>query len=418
MTNNSTEKKIYPESLDVIPYGRQSIDDEDIQAVMDVLKSKAITQGAKIQEFELALCKELGASFSVAVNSGTAALHAACFAAGIGPQDEVITSAITFVASANCAVYCGGQPVFVDIDPQTYNISPQEIEKNINKNTKAIIPVHFAGQSCDMEAIEAIVRAGEKKYGHKIYIMEDACHTLGSHYKEKKVGSCGYSDMTVLSFHPVKHITTGEGGAILTNDKELQRKLRCFRTHGITNNPDEFVYQDNAFEKKLGHEEALFKKQWYYEQNCLGHNYRITDIQCALGISQLKKLDDFLRRRREIVHQYNRSFKDVEWLTIPYERDPGSSNFHLYVLQFDFKEMGISRACAMSALKEKGILTQVHYIPVYTHPFYRENFKTNWGDCPVAERYYEKCLSIPLYPAMNDGDVKSVIKAVRELGKE
>jgi len=240
----------YPASLDSIPYGRQSIDDDDIDAVVEALKSPFITQGPKVQEFESALCKVTGSSFAVAVNSGTSALHIACLSAGIGPGDEVITSSNTFVASANCVAYCGAKPVFADINSRTYNISAQEIEKNINGRTKAIIPVHFAGQSCDMAAIKSIVEAAEKKYGNKIYVIEDGCHAIGSYYKETKVGSCTYSDMTVLSFHPVKHITTGEGGAVLTNDKVLQQKLSCFRTHGITSDSDEFIYKENAFESE------------------------------------------------------------------------------------------------------------------------------------------------------------------------
>ncbi len=415
MKTNDPQKNCYPNSLDSIPYGRQSIDDDDIAAVVEVLKSKFITQGSKIGEFESALCDTLEASYAVAVNSGTSALHVACLAAGIGPGDEVITSPNTFVASANCVVYCGGKPVFVDIDPGTYNISPCEIEKKISKHTKGMIPVHFAGQSCDMEAIYEIAKAGEKKYGHKIYIIEDACHALGSHYRETKVGSCAYSDMTILSFHPVKHITTGEGGAVLTNDKELQQKLSCLRTHGVTSDPQEFSYKEDAFEKKEGTSGEPVKKQWYYEQNCLGYNYRITDIQCALGISQLKKLGRFCQRRREIVDQYNTAFKDVDWLTIPLEESFCESNFHLYVLQFDFEKIGISRGNVVAQLKAKGIQTQVHYIPVYTQPFYRKNFKMNWGKCPQAEQYYKKCLSIPLFPALSDEDVKKVVGGIKGL---
>ncbi len=404
-------------SIDSIPYGRQSIDEEDINAVVDVLKSEALTKGPKIHEFESALCQAADASFASAVNSGTSALHIACLAAGIAPGDEVITSPNTFVASANCVVYCGGKPIFVDIDPRTYNISPQEMEKRINARTKVIIPVHFAGQSADMAVIQEIVRAAQKKYGHKIYIIEDACHALGSRYRETKVGSCAYSDMAVMSFHPVKHITTGEGGAVLTNDKELQRKLNYFRSHGITSAPEEFLYKENAFEKGKEKGGAGLVNPWYYEQHCLGYNYRITDIQCALGISQLKKLDKFRRRRREIVGQYNKALEGIAQFKIPYEESFCDSNFHLYVLQFDFEKMGTSRAQVMIALKKRGILTQVHYIPVYTQPFYRKNFGTQWGDCPISEQYYQKCLSIPLFPAMSDDDVKDVIDAIKGLVK-
>jgi dTDP-4-amino-4,6-dideoxygalactose transaminase len=237
-------------------------------------------------------------------HSGTSALHIACLAAGIQEGDEVITTPITFVASANCAVYCGAKPVFVDIDERTYNISPEEIEKRITKRTKAIIPVHFAGQSCEMEKIVEILERARKKYGHRIVVIEDASHALGSKYKDTEVGSCTYAHMATMSFHPVKHITTGEGGAVLTNDETLYEKLRRFRSHGITSTPDEFLYNDQAFQSATGNTQAL-RNPWYYEQQNLGYNFRITNIQCALGLSQLEKLDGFRRRRRVIVDRYN-----------------------------------------------------------------------------------------------------------------
>ncbi|MBW1806295.1 MAG: aminotransferase class I/II-fold pyridoxal phosphate-dependent enzyme, partial [Deltaproteobacteria bacterium] len=269
----------------MIPYGRQYIDEDDIQAVTEVLRSEWLTQGPNTVEFESALCEIVGAGYAVAVNSGTSALHIACLAAGVKDGDEIITSSITFVASANCTVYCGGKPVFADIDPKTYNISPGEIEKRITDKTKAIIPVHFAGQSCDMEAIQQIVNDAEKKYGHKIYIIEDACHALGSKYKGNEAGSCEFSDMAVMSFHPVKHITTGEGGVVFTNDEKLDMKLKRLRSHGITSDPEEFFSKDLAFQP------SAFSLQpsvnpWYYEQQVIGYNYRITNIQCALGLSQ------------------------------------------------------------------------------------------------------------------------------------
>ena len=273
-------------------------------AVCSVLRSDWLTQGPKIVEFESALCNETDAEFAVCLNSGTSALHIACMAAGVGNGDEIITSPITFVASANCAVYCGARPVFADIDPDTYNISPEEIEKKITRHTKAIIPVDFAGQSCDMDVIRQIVSTAEKKYGHKIYVIEDACHALGSLYKNKKVGSCAFSDMTVMSFHPVKHITTGEGGVVLTNDEGLLKKLRLSRSHGITSDPKDFINKDLAFpiqNSKL--KIKKLKNPWYYEQIALGYNYRITDIQCALGLSQLKKFPRFCKRRRDKTHK-------------------------------------------------------------------------------------------------------------------
>ncbi|MCP4160200.1 MAG: UDP-4-amino-4,6-dideoxy-N-acetyl-beta-L-altrosamine transaminase [Deltaproteobacteria bacterium] len=391
-----------------IPYGRQCIDDEDIQAVIEVLRSDLITQGPKTDEFESALCNYTNAEYAVAVNSGTSALHIACLAAGVQKGDEVITSPITFVASANCAVYCGGKPIFADIDPKTYNISVQEIERRINKKTKAIIPVHFAGQSCDMEAVKQVVSGAEKKYGHKIYIIEDACHALGSKYKGYDVGSCFFSDMTVMSFHPVKHITTGEGGVVFTNNKELQKKLKMLRSHGITGEPEEFLSKDLAFASH----NSKSSNPWYYEQQVIGYNYRITNIQSALGLSQLKKINDFCNRRREIVNRYNIAFKDFEFLKIPFEDSNCDSNFHLYVLLFDFEAMGLNRAQLMFSLRERGFNTQVHYIPVHLQNFYRKNFKTDWGNFPNAENYYQRCLSIPLYPSMNQRDIERVIESI------
>lgn len=402
--------KWYPQ-LSCIPYGRQSIDDDDISAVVEVLKSSNLTQGKKVNEFERGLCDWTGAGFAVAFNSGTSALHCACLAANVEREDEVITSPNTFVASANCIVYCGAKPVFADIDSKTYNINPREIEKNITPKVKAIIPVHFAGQSCDMESISQIVKQKEKQYGRKIYIIEDACHALGSSYKGHKVGSCAYSNMTVMSFHPVKHITTGEGGVVLTNDEELFRKLRRFRSHGITNTPKEFIDKEQAYGSSVA------VNPWYYEQQLLGYNYRITDIQCALGISQLKKLPFFMRRRREIASFYNKAFTNNKFIQIPYEAPDCSSNWHLYVLLFDFSRMKVSRAEFMHDLKQKGIQTQVHYIPVYIQPFYKENFGTQWGDCPRAEEYYAKCLSIPLFSTMTEADIEKVISQIKDMCK-
>ena len=397
-----------------IPYGRQWIDENDIQAVAEVLRSDRVTQGPKIEEFEKALSEYCGARFAVACNSGTSALHIACLAAGIGSGGEGVTSPNTFVASANCVAYCGARPVFADIAPDTYNVSPQEIEKKITMRTKAVIPVHFAGQSCDMEIIQQIVSAAEKKYGHKICIIEDACHALGSLYKDKMVGSCAFSDMTVMSFHPVKHITTGEGGMVFTNDENLYKRLKRFRSHGITSDQIDFINKDLAFPIQ----NSKFKinkliNPWYYEQQDLGYNYRITDIQCTLGLSQMERLSMFRKHRREIVNIYNEAFSNVKNVKIPFESTECNSNFHLYVLLFDFNKIGIDRAQFMLELKEKGIQTQVHYIPVYLQPYFRNNFGTKLGDCPTAEQYYQKCLSIPLYPHMSDLDVKKVISEIK-----
>jgi UDP-4-amino-4,6-dideoxy-N-acetyl-beta-L-altrosamine transaminase/dTDP-4-dehydrorhamnose reductase len=399
---------------DNIPYGRQWIDSNDVRSVVEVLRSDRITPGGQINAFEDELSTICNAKYAVAVNSGTSALHIACLSAGIAPGDEIITSPITFVASANCGAYCGAKPVFSDIDPKTYNISPEEIDKRITEKTKAVIPVHFAGQSCDMELIRKIVRKAEIKYNHKIFIIEDASHALGSKYKEKVVGSCTFADMTTMSFHPVKHITTGEGGVVLTNKENLYKKLRRFRSHGITSTLEEFVYNDLAFRVSPGNNQPLVNP-WYYEQVDLGYNYRITDLQCALGLSQLKKLKQFCKRRRDIVNIYNKAFGGYKSIQVPYESEDCDSNFHLYVLLFDFDQIEMTRAQFMSELKKSGIQTQVHYIPVYSQPFYQENFSTAWGDCPNAENYYLSCLSIPLFQSMTEQQVSSVIKEITRI---
>ncbi|MBI4843593.1 MAG: UDP-4-amino-4,6-dideoxy-N-acetyl-beta-L-altrosamine transaminase [Nitrospirae bacterium] len=398
----------------MIPYGRQWIDEEDIKAVADVMRSDFITQGPKIDEFEKLIAESCGARYSVAVNSGTSALHIACLAAGAGQGDEAVTSPITFTASANCAVYCGSVPVFADINTKTYNISVAETEKKITKSTKMIIPVDFAGQSADMEPVFNLAKEKGRQYGKKIFVIEDASQAQGSYYRGKAVGSCAFSDMTVMSFHPVKHITTGEGGAVLTNDEELYKKLRRLRNHGITNIPGDFVNREDAFQH-IGGQLSEVVNPWYYEQIDLGYNYRITDMQCALGISQMKKLKRFTRRRREIVNMYNEFFSRIENIKTPYESPDCDSNFHLYILLVEWERFGTNRAKFMTELKNKGIHTQVHYIPVHTQPFYRKNFKTGWGDCPNAEEYYRNCLSIPLYPAMTDEDAKFVMDTILKL---
>jgi dTDP-4-amino-4,6-dideoxygalactose transaminase len=291
------------------------------------------------------------------------------------------------------------------------------MKKKMTKKTKAVIPVHFAGQSCDMEFIRQVVKGKENEFKTRILIIEDACHALGSRYKNNQVGSCQFSDMAVMSFHPVKHITTGEGGAVLTNDSGLYQKLKQLRSHGITNDPQEFVYNDRAF-YPADHGSQSVQNPWYYEQIWLGFNYRITDIQSALGFSQLKKIEAVRNRRRQIVKMYNEAFAGIEYIQIPFESPECDSNFHLYVLLFDFEKIGIIRAQFMMELRKLGIQTQVHYIPVHTQPFFQRTFGTGWGDCPVAEAYYQKCLSIPLFPAMTDSDVKKVINIIRDVCHE
>ena len=404
------------EVREFLPYGRQWIDENDIHSVVRVLRYKWLTQGPNIEQFENALAGYCSVRHAIAANSGTSALHISCLAAEVQKGDEVITSPITFVASANCAVYCGAKPVFADIDKRTYNIAPEEIEIKITEKTKAIIPVHFAGQSCDMKSIFAIVKAAEKKYGHKIYIIEDASHALGSIYKNTKVGSCAFSDMAVMSFHPVKHITTGEGGVVLTNDDFLNKKLKRLRSHGITSTPEDFINKYLAFPSHDSRSPIHDSPNpWYYEQVDLGYNYRITNIQCALGISQLKRLDEFRRRRREIVYKYNEAFRGIKVIEAPYESKDCDSNFHLYVLLLDFEQIGMERAQFIMALRKQEIQTQVHYIPVHMQPYYRKTIRTKWGDYPQAEKYYQKCLSIPLFPAMLDEEVDYVIEKIKAL---
>ena len=414
IVEHSLKGRYYPH-LDNIPYGRQCLEEDDIKAVVDVLRTGNLTQGPKIEEFEGRLMEITGARCAAAVNSGTSALHVACMAAGVKTGDEVITSTNTFVASANCALYCGARPVLVDIDPRTYNLDPQDLERKITARTKAVIPVHFAGQSCDMESISQIVKSAEKKFGHKIFIIEDASHALGSFYKESQVGSSTYSDMTVMSFHPVKHITTAEGGAILTNDQALHRKFFSLRSHGITNYPDEWTQIEEAFEQpSLDGKNHHSRNPWYYEQQGLGYNYRITDLQCALGVSQLNKLPGFIKRRREIVTMYKELLEGIHGVKVPHESPDCQSNFHLFVLLIDFSLLQKSRADLMNSLRQQGIGTQVHYIPVHTQPFYQENFNTRWGNHPVAENYYRQCLSIPLYQGMTNEEVLRVINALKE----
>lgn len=391
-----------------IPYGHQHIDSKDIREVTKTLKSDWITQGPRINEFEEALCKYTGAEYAVAVSSGTAALHIACLAAGLKEGDEFITSPNTFVASANCGVYCGARPVFADIREDTYNIDPEEMSGKVTSKTRVVIPVHFAGQICDMAEIKGIIQKRQAQYKKKIFIIEDASHALGSVYKGSKAGSCAYSDMAVMSFHPVKHITTGEGGIVFTNDEKIYKRLRLLRSHGITNNEDDLVFKEQAYGPN-----GL--NPWYYEQQALGFNYRITDIQCALGISQLKKIDYFLSRRRRLFEAYNDAFADNKFIKTPFESPGCFTNWHLYILQIDFDALRKDRAYVIKRLRDKRIGTQVHYIPVHTQPFYRTHFGTNWGDCPCAEEYYEKCLSIPLYPGMTDNDVRKVSAAIQEV---
>jgi len=381
-----------------IPYGHQYIEKDDIDEVLKVLRSDWITQGPKVKEFEDVLCKYTGAKYAVCVCNATAALHLACIVAGINIGDEVITPPITFVATANSIIYCGGTPVFADIQADTVNVDPVEIKKKINKKTKAIIPVHFAGHPCDLEEIYEI--AGK----HNLVVIEDASHALGAEYKGSKIGSCKYSDMTVFSFHPVKLITTGEGGAILTNRKDLYEKLVLLRNHGITKDKSKFINFN-----------ILTDGDWYYEMQDLGFNYRLTDFQCAMGINQLKKLDSFIKKRKEIVDIYNSAFSNNNNFILPIERPEIKSAWHIYYLRLINNQ---NRLGLFNYLRKKNIGCQIHYILVYFQPYYTRKFGYGGGLCPKAEKYYKQTITIPLFPGMKEADVSYVINSIKEFEYE
>lgn len=374
-----------------LPYATQWIDEEDIAAVVEVLKSAYLTTGHKVKEFEEEFARYVGSKYAVAVANGTAALHAAVFAAGIGPGDEVITTPMTFAASANCILYQGGTPVFADIDPRTYNIDPEEIKKKITPRTRAIIPVHFTGQPCAMDEIHAIARK------HGLVVIEDAAHALGAEYKGKKIG--GLSDMTIFSFHPVKHITTGEGGMVTTNNRELYEKLLLFRNHGITRDKEKLTADEGP---------------WYYEMQALGYNYRLTDLQAALGIKQLAKCPAFLELRRKYVEVYNEAFKNIEEIITPFERPDVLSAWHIYVIQLRTEKLSVGRKEIFAALRAEKIGVNVHYLPVYLHLYYR-GLGYAKGLCPKAENLYDRIITLPLFPKMTEEDVENVIRAVKKV---
>lgn len=385
-----------------IPYGHHWLDDEEIAEVVRVLRSDWITQGPLIQEFEEGVAARCGARFGVAFSSGTAALHAACFAAGIGPGDEVITTPMTFVATANAVLYQGGVPVFSDIDPKTLNADPKEILRRIGPKTKGILPVHFGGLPCRMEAIHSIAQR------HGLMVIEDACHALGAQWlssqgRRERVGSCSHSDMAVFSFHPVKQITTGEGGMCLTNREDLREKLHLFRHHGIT-----------RLEDGEGHSD----EPWRYEMRSLGYNYRITDFQCALGLKQLEKLDRFLERRRQIAAAYDRAFEGSGLILQKEEGQEVWPAWHLYPIQLPLERLTVDRGIFFNALRGRGLGVNVHYRPVPLQPFYRKRFSYRPGDYPVAERYYERTITLPLFPRMTDDEVEQVIQTVQAVLRE
>jgi UDP-4-amino-4,6-dideoxy-N-acetyl-beta-L-altrosamine transaminase len=382
-----------------IPYARQFINQADIQAVVEILQSDWLTQGPAIENFEKTIADYCGVKYAIAVNSATSALHIACLAAGLGSGDRLWTSPNTFVASANCALYCGANVDFVDIDSQTYNMSVSELEKKLIKarqcNTlpKVVVPVHFAGQSCDMEALASLAKT------YNFVSIEDASHAIGGQYKNTKIGACIYSDMTVLSFHPVKIITTGEGGMVLTNRRDLYEKLILLRSHGITRNPDLMTETSHG--------------PWYYQQIDLGFNYRMTEIQAALGISQMTQLNKFITRRQQIADRYYNMLKDLP-LTLPWQQPDSYSAFHLYVIRLKLDAIGKSHRQVFEGLRKNGINVNLHYIPVHTQPYYRKmGFKN--GDFPIAEQYYREAISLPMYYSLSDSEQDFVVDKLHEV---
>ncbi|MBQ7782223.1 MAG: UDP-4-amino-4,6-dideoxy-N-acetyl-beta-L-altrosamine transaminase [Lachnospiraceae bacterium] len=373
-------------------YGHQYIDDADIAAVVDVLKSDYLTCGPKITELEKRLCEITGAKYAVAVSNGTAALHIACQAAGVKEGDEVITTPITFAASANCALYCGAKPVFADINERTYNIDPASIAEKMTEKTKAVVAVDFTGQAVELERIQQIC----KEKG--AVLIEDGAHSIGTKYNDRGVGSI--ADMTTFSFHPVKTVTGGEGGAVLTNNEEYYKKLVLYRAHGITRDT-------SLMEKEC-------EGGWYYEQVALGMNYRMTDIQAALVISQLDKLEMFSNRRKEIVAKYNEAFAEIPEITVQEEIAESDTTRHLYILRIKPELLNVDRKGFYDAMAAENICCNVHYIPVYYHPYY-EHLGYKKGLCPKAEKLYDEMMSLPLYYGMTDKDAEDVIAAVKKI---
>jgi len=380
-----------PSRKEFIPYGKQYIDEDDLKAVSDVLKSPYLTTGPKVDEFEKKLCELTGAKYAVAISNGTTALHASCYAAGISKGDEVITTPITFAASANAVLYCGGIPVFADIDPETWNIDPKKIEEKITAKTKAIIAVDFTGQAVQINEIKEICKK------HNLVFIEDAAHSIGTKYNEIPVGA--HADFTTFSFHPVKTITCGEGGAVLTNNEEYYNKMLLFRSHGITR--DDNLLTHTPF-------------NGYNEQIELGYNFRMTDFQAALGTSQLRKLNQFSNRRKEIVSKYNEAFSKISEIIIQKEIKESDTTRHLYIIRLKSDKLKVGRDEIYKALNAENVGLQVHYIPVYFHPYYQQlGYKK--GLCPNAEVLYEDIITIPLYYSLSDEDVDSVIEAVNKV---
>lgn len=372
----------------MLSYGRQWLDEEDVGAVVEILRSDYLTTGPAVAQFEQAFAEYVGARGAVAVSNGTAALHAAIYSLNIRQGDEVIVPAMTFAASANCVVYQGGTPVFADVDPETLLLDPAQAEAKITPRTKAIIAVDFAGQPCDYDALHSIADR------HGLAIVDDACHALGGSYRGRSVGTL--ADLSTFSLHPVKPITSGEGGVITTDSSEWADRMRVFRNHGITTD----------------HRQRDAQGSWFYEMVDLGYNYRLTDFQCALGLSQLRKLPDWVVRRQEIARRYDEAFTNLEGVVPLGVRPEVSHAYHLYVIRVDTTRLRVDRVTIFSALRAEGIGVNVHYIPVHLHPYYRNRFGTGPGDCPIAEAAYEQILSLPIFPRMSYEDIDDVITAV------
>lgn len=380
----------------MIPYGRQHITQQDLDAVLEVLNSDFLTQGPKVPVFEQTVAAKVGAKHAIAVNSATSALHIACLALGLKQGDYLWTTPITFVASANCGLYCGAQVDFVDIDPKTYNLCPQKLEEKLiqakaeNKLPKIVVPVHLTGQPCDMAAIHKL----SLEYGFKI--IEDSSHAIGGKYQSEYIGNCRYSDISIFSFHPVKIITTAEGGMALTNNKELADKMDLLRSHGVTRNPELMTHEPDG--------------PWYYQQIDLGFNYRLTELQAALGLSQLERLDNYISKRQAIARQYNQAFQSLP-LTTPWQHPDSYSAYHLYVIRLKLNEINKTHRQVFEELRAAGIGVNLHYIPVHTQPYYQQmGFKQ--GDYPQAEQYYQEAISLPIYPQMTEEQVQEVIEKV------
>lgn len=377
----------------MLPYGRPEVDESDIQSVVEVLRGDWLTGGPAVSRFEQAFAEAVGATFAVAVSSGTAALHAAVLAAGIGPGDEVITSPLTFLASANCILYCGGRPVFTDVDPGTLNLDPGAVEAALTPRTKAILPIHFAGLPCDMAAIHAIA------HSRNLVVIEDAAHALGAEIAGRRIG--GLSPLTTFSFHPVKHITTGEGGMVTTNEPALADRLRRFRNHGI--------------DREVRERQATTPAAWRQDMVTFGFNYRLSDIHSALGLSQLRRLDARLKRREEIAGRYREAFAAIPEVTAAATRLGMRHAWHIYPLQVNRERLRQDREAIFQALRAENIGVSVHYRPVHLHPYYREHLGTGPGQCPAAEAAFERLLTLPLFPGMTDDDVADVIAAVEKV---